>query len=179
MWLANGLTLARIPLAGVFWLTYGRIEWSIAVIALAAISDALDGRIARRARARIGDRAGHAGEWLDPVADKIFVFVVLATLVAHDAAPWQVAVMILARELVIVPLGIIYRVVLVARPPVEHAFQADLLGKATTIAQLFAVLAIVAHAPLVGLALAIAAAALGLAAAGHYVVRATHAARLA
>ena len=179
MWLANGLTLARIPLAGVFWLTYGHVAWSMAVIALAAVTDALDGRIARRARARIGPCASHAGEWLDPVADKVFVFVVLATLVAHAAAPWSVAVLILARELVIVPLGIIYRVVLVAKPPVEHAFQADLLGKATTIAQLFAVLAIVAHAQLLGLSLAIAAGVLGLAAAGHYVIRATHAARVA
>ena len=71
------------------------------------------------------------------------------------------------------PLGIVYRVVLVARPRVEHAFQADALGKATTIAQLFAVVAIVVHS---GFAVPLAALAcvLGLAASAHYVVRATH-----
>jgi phosphatidylglycerophosphate synthase len=172
MWLANGLTVARIPLAAVFWATYGRVEWSILAIVLAAATDALDGRIARRARARIGAGAGHAGEWLDPVADKIFVFTVAASIVAHGDAPWALAVLVLARELVIVPAGIVYRLVLVHRPPVEHAFQADALGKATTIVQLAAVLALVTRAPVVGPVLAVAAAVLGLAAAVHYVVRA-------
>jgi phosphatidylglycerophosphate synthase len=173
MWLANALTLARIPLAGVFWLTYGRVEWSIAVIALAALTDALDGRIARRARARIGPRASRAGEWLDPVADKVFVFVVLATIVSHGAAPWTLAMLVLARELVIVPLGIAYRVALVARPHVEHAFQADALGKVTTALQMFAVAAIAANSSL-AFPLAGGACIVGLAAAAHYVVRATH-----
>jgi len=171
MWLANTLTVARIPLAAVFWATYGRVEWSILVIVLAAATDALDGRIARRARAR-SPNAGHAGEWLDPVADKVFVFVVLGSIVAHGDAPWALAVLVLARELVIVPLGIAYRFMLVSRPPVEHAFQADALGKATTIVQLAAVLALVTRAPVVGPVLAVAAAVLGLAAAVHYVVRA-------
>ena len=175
MWLANALTIARIPLAAVFWLTYGDVKWSIGVVAAAAVSDALDGRIARRARARIGPRASHAGEWLDPIADKIFVFAVLAAIVAHGAATWQLAVLVAARELVIVPLGIVYRLALVARPPVEHAFQADALGKATTVAQMFAVAAIIAGSP-AAVPLAALAAVLGLAASAHYVVRATHAA---
>lgn len=175
MWLANALTIARIPLAAVFWLTYGSVWWSVAVIAAAAVSDALDGRIARRARARIGPRASHAGEWLDPVADKVFVFSVLGAIVAHGDVSWQLAVLVAARELVIVPLGIVYRLALVARPPVEHAFQADALGKATTVTQMFAVAAIVTNAPVAG-PLAALAAVFGIAASAHYVVRATHAA---
>jgi phosphatidylglycerophosphate synthase len=172
MWLANGLTLSRIPLAAVFWATYGRVEWSIAVILAAAVSDALDGRVARRARA-LSPKAGHAGEWLDPLADKVFVLVVLATIVEHGDAPLSLVLLVLARELVIVPLGIIYRVVLVARPPVEHAFRADMLGKTTTVLQLATMVALVGGAhEIIGAGLAVGAAVVGLAAAAHYVLRA-------
>jgi len=85
MWLANALTLSRIPLAGLFWLTYGDRAWSFAILAVAAITDALDGTFARRARART-PCASTAGEWLDPLADKIFVIVVLAAAVCHGAS---------------------------------------------------------------------------------------------
>src|SRR5688572_21691773 len=38
MWLAHALTLSRIPLAAVFWLTYGDRRWSIALVMLAALT---------------------------------------------------------------------------------------------------------------------------------------------
>lgn len=182
MWLANTLTLSRIPLAAVFWASYGRVVWSLAILALAAITDALDGRAARRARRRahISRRVATAGEWLDPVADKVFVVVVLAAIVAHGAAPAAVVLAIAARELVIVPLGLAYRIALVARPHVDHAFQADALGKVTTVLQLFAVTAIVARVPAaIVIPLAVTTGVLGLAAAARYVVRATAAPRAA
>ncbi len=173
MWLANGLTLARIPLALGFWVTYGELGWSLAIVAVAALTDALDGHFARRARARSGrvqDVRGSVGEWLDPLADKGFVGVALAAAIAHGA-PWQLAVLVIARELVLLPLAAVYRVALAARPRVAHAFQADAIGKATTIAQLAAVVAIVARLT-IAVPLALAAAGLGLVAAGRYVARA-------
>ncbi|MGE5187243.1 MAG: CDP-alcohol phosphatidyltransferase family protein [Acidobacteriota bacterium] len=177
MWLAHGLTLARIPLAGLFWLSYGRVGWSLAIVMVAALTDALDGAVARRAHARSGrpqDVRGTAGEWLDPLADKVFVLVALGVAVAHGAS-WPLAVIALAREIVLVPLAIAYRLV---GPRVPHAFQADALGKLTTIVQLAAVVAIVAELP-VAPPLAFASGALGVAAAAHYVVRATATARVA
>lgn len=167
MWVANALTLSRLPLAIVFVVTYGDPRWSISVIAVAALTDALDGTIARRARARAsarGQRVSQAGEWLDPVADKLFLATVVVTLALHGT-PLSVILAIGARELAIIPLGLAYRVV---RPHTEHAFKADALGKATTVAQLAAVASAVAHTGWTE-PLAVLAGGLGIAAVAHYV----------
>jgi cardiolipin synthase len=168
MWLANTLTISRIPLAILFWVTYGDVYWSLAIVALAALTDALDGTIARWARAR--GSSSTAGEWLDPLADKFFVLVVLASIAIQQHTPWPIIIAIGARELLIIPIGIAYRLVLSTRPPVEHAFKADALGKATTIAQLFALTAVIGDLPWAP-AIAIVTGVLGVTAAAHYVVR--------
>ena len=171
MWLANALTISRIPIAVVFWLTYGDWRWSLGLVALAAATDAADGNVARWARRRTGDTSASAGEWLDPVADKVFILVVLAAIQVHDPAPWGLLALIVARELVIIPLGAIYRLVVHGRR--EHAFQAGALGKAATVAELFAIGALILRSPVVW-PLAVAAAVLGLLAVGHYIIRARH-----
>lgn len=171
MWLAHALTFSRIPIAILFWLTYGDWRISFALVVLAALTDAADGTVARRARRRSGDTGPSAGEWLDPVADKIFILVVLAAIQVHDPAPWGLVALIVARELVLIPLAAAYRLVVHGRG--EHAFQAQAVGKAATIAELVAIGALVAYRPLVA-PLAITAAALGLLAVIHYVLRATH-----
>lgn len=172
MWLANALTLSRIPLAVVFWLTYGT-DWrlSLGLVALAAVTDAADGTVARRARRRTRDTRPSIGEWLDPVADKVFVVLVLGAIQVRDPAPWGLVALIVARELVLIPLGGLYRVLVHGRG--EHAFQAQALGKAATIAELFAIAALIAYRPAVP-PLAIAAAVLGLLAVIQYILRATH-----
>jgi cardiolipin synthase len=176
MWLANALTLSRIPLAVVFWLTYGT-DWrlSLGLVALAAVSDAADGTIARWAlRRRTHDTRPSrptVGEWLDPVADKVFVVLVLGAIQAHDPAPWGLVALIVARELVLIPLGGLYRLLVHGRG--EHAFQAQALGKAATIAELLAIAALIVYRPAVP-PLAIAAAVLGVLAVVQYILRATH-----
>src|SRR5262245_29702605 len=116
MWLANALTISRIPLAVVFWLTYGHAAVSVAVIAAAALSDSLDGAIARWARAHARGPVSTSGEWLDPLADKIFIVVVLATIAVHEHVSLAVVLAVAARELLIIPLGIAYRLTLLHRP---------------------------------------------------------------
>ena len=169
MWVANALTLCRIPLAIAFCLTYGDRRWSLAIIAAAALTDALDGTVARRARARArlqGMPVSSAGEWLDPVADKLFLAAVVAMLAIHGTPVW-VILAIAARELAIIPLGIAHRIV---RPHTEHAFKADALGKVTTVVQLAAVASAVAGSPWTR-HLVVLAGGLGLTAVVHYVIR--------
>lgn len=168
MWLANALSLSRIPLAGAFWVTYGDRAWSLALVVLAALTDAADGTVARWARRRTGDRST-TGEWLDPLADKVFVIFVLGAIQAHDPAPWGLVALIAARELVLIPLAAVYRVAVHGRR--AHAFKAEPIGKAATIAELGAVVALILRSP-IAWPLALAAAGLGLAAVGSYVVRA-------
>lgn len=175
MWLANALTLARIPLALAFWATYGDLRWSFAIVAVAALTDALDGPLARAARRRAylhGVRTSTAGEWLDPVADKFFVIVAVIAIASHHDAPLSMLLFACTRELAIVPLGIAYRIALFTRPRIEHAFRADPIGKATTIAQLVALATIAVHSRWAPVATMVAGV-LGVLAVGHYVDRAT------
>ena len=75
--------------------------------------------------------------------------------------------------IVLVPLAAVYRLVFYARRGhADHAFQAGLIGKAATVAELFAILALVAGSRAV-IPLALAAATLGLIAVGQYIVRAS------
>jgi cardiolipin synthase len=172
MWLANALTLSRIPLAVVFWLTYGQPTTSLAIIGVAALTDALDGAVARMARSRReaqGLRSSSIGEWLDPLADKVFVIGVLGAIQAHEPAPWLVIALIAAREVVLIPLVAIYRLAVHGRAP--HAFQARPIGKAATIAELAAIVALIIN-PQIAAPIAIVAAVLGLAAVLQYITRA-------
>src|SRR3954469_5319558 len=167
MWLAHALTLSRIPIAAVFWLTYGNQPLSLALVVLAALTDAADGNVARWVKRRSGSTST-LGEWLDPLADKIFVVLVLGAIQVHDPVPWGLMALIVARELVLVPVAMIYRIVIHGRG--EHAFKAGALGKAATIAEFAAIVAIILHSPFL-LPLAITAGVLGLAAVAAYIDR--------
>ena len=170
MWLAHALTLSRIPLALALWWAWGDPAWSVALVAIAALTDMADGRVARRARLR-GDRGPDIGGWLDPAVDKLFVAVVLAVIWVHGrlAEPAVVIALIGARELVLVPLIAVY----LARRRPHAPLRADRLGKLTTVAQ-FIALCVIAVAPEHALPAAVVAAGFGLVAAGHYVATATH-----
>jgi cardiolipin synthase (CMP-forming) len=171
MWLAHALTLSRIPIAIVFWLTYGQSRaLSLGLVVLAALTDSADGTVARRAKRRTGSTST-LGEWLDPVADKLFVLGVLAAIQVHEPVPWAVIALIVARELVLIPLAAIYRLVVHGRHRGAHAFKARFLGKAATVAEFLAISALVVRSPAV-VPIAIFAAVLGLAAVVVYIVRA-------
>ena len=58
--LPNVLTLARVPLAGLLWIVPGNAVYVFTLGAIAAITDMLDGRVARALRHRVW-RAGDCG----------------------------------------------------------------------------------------------------------------------
>jgi CDP-diacylglycerol---glycerol-3-phosphate 3-phosphatidyltransferase len=163
MWLAHALTLSRIPIAVGFWWAYGS-GWAVVLIALAALTDTLDGNVARALRRR-GATGPDIGGWLDPLIDKVFVAIVLAILWLHTR-DLAVIALVGARELLLVPLLAVYVVVRTR----DRALSADPLGKAATVAQ-FVALAIVLAVPAWSLIAAAVAAAFGVVAVAHYVVR--------
>ena len=165
MWVAHALTLSRIPLALALVWMWGDPAWSAALLALAAVTDAADGRIARWVKRR-GGRGPDIGGWLDPAVDKLFVAIVLAAIAFHTHDLVVIA-LVGAREIVLVPLLAIY----LARRTPHRALRADVFGKIATIAQ-FLALGVIALAPACALPAAGLAAALGLIAAGHYVAKA-------
>jgi CDP-diacylglycerol---glycerol-3-phosphate 3-phosphatidyltransferase len=92
--------------------TSGAYPAAASLFVLAALTDFLDGYLARR-----WDVATTLGSFLDTTADKLLVSCALVALVAVDrVSPWIVAV-IVARELVILGLrGVVAAEGLVMRP---------------------------------------------------------------
>jgi CDP-diacylglycerol--glycerol-3-phosphate 3-phosphatidyltransferase len=135
--LPNALTLARILLVPVLIValsveTPGGSAVAAAVFALAALTDGLDGYIARSRQA-----VTTFGKVMDPVADKLLVAAALIALVSLDrVAPW-VAMVIIAREFAVSGLRI-------AAGQRGVVIPASGLGKLKTIVQVAAVLALIA-----------------------------------
>lgn len=101
--LPNVITVTRILLIPVFIVLYVlQKDWSIfaasVLFALAAITDWLDGYLARRL-----DQTTPFGAFLDPVADKLIVVAALIILVAYHNNPWLTlpSLIIVGREIVI------------------------------------------------------------------------------
>jgi phosphatidylglycerophosphate synthase len=169
MWLAHLLTLSRLPLAALFWFVADRPDAAIAVLAAAGVTDLLDGRLARADRRRRGapEDAGGIGGWLDPLCDKAFVIAVLIAIWARHDPPVPVVVAIAARELVLVPAVIVYRVTPAVRARLRYRFRAGPIGKAATACQFVAILSVLTL-PALAPALAALAAIVGLLAAARY-----------
>jgi CDP-diacylglycerol--glycerol-3-phosphate 3-phosphatidyltransferase len=135
--LPNALTLVRILLVPVVVVALiveapGGSVLAAAVFALAALTDGLDGYIARSRQA-----VTTFGRVMDPVADKLMVAAALIALVSLDRlAPW-VAMVIIAREFAVSGLRI-------AAGQQGVAIPSSKLGKLKTIVQVVAVLALIA-----------------------------------
>jgi cardiolipin synthase len=127
--LANQLTILRIMLIPAFVLlvVYGYLGWALVTFAVAGITDALDGLIARRA----GQRTS-LGAWLDPMADKLllvttFVVLTLPAIPLTHHLPLWLTVLVISRDVVIV--GVVAIVNMAIGP---RTFQPSVWGKLTT-----------------------------------------------
>jgi CDP-diacylglycerol--glycerol-3-phosphate 3-phosphatidyltransferase len=135
--LPNALTLIRILLVPVLVValtveTPGGSTIAAVVFALAALTDGLDGYIARSRQA-----ITTFGKVMDPVADKLMIAAALLSLVSLDRlAPW-VAMVIIAREFAVSGLRI-------AAGQQGVVIPASGLGKLKTIVSVAAVLALIA-----------------------------------
>jgi phosphatidylglycerophosphate synthase len=175
-WIADALTISRIPLAVAFWLVAPSRPWAIAVLAVAALTDVADGRVARWAR-RTSTRPpsyADAGAWLDPLCDKVFAIMVLAALAVRLDVPVALLLLVGTRELVLVPLVLVYMLTPL-RERWHYEFRALPAGKRATLAQFIAILVLVADMPGAPVVV-VATAALGLDAAARYLERAWRAA---
>lgn len=98
-YLPNSLTVLRLLLALPLGLFILRADYASAlgIGVLAGVSDALDGFFARRIGA-----LSRFGAALDPIADKILITVTFVCFALVGLVPWYVAVVVIARDLVIV-----------------------------------------------------------------------------
>jgi CDP-diacylglycerol--glycerol-3-phosphate 3-phosphatidyltransferase len=133
----NVLTLFRIVLVPVLVaaLLSSRDDGDLiaaGVFALASLTDALDGYIARRNRSVTA-----FGKLMDPLADKLLVTAALVGLVSLDRLTAWAAMVIIAREFAVTGLRLL---------AVEqgHVIAASVWGKLKTTAQIAMVLALIA-----------------------------------
>tara|TARA_R110002073_G_scaffold2129_15_gene14797 strand:- start:2031 stop:2585 length:555 start_codon:yes stop_codon:yes gene_type:complete len=104
-YLPNSLTFLRLLLAlPLGWLILReQYNWALVIGALAGVSDALDGFLARRL-----DALSRFGAALDPVADKVLITVTFVCLAEVGLLPWYLAIAVIARDLVIVVGAVCY-----------------------------------------------------------------------
>ena len=133
----NAFTAARILLVPVLVIVfYLPFAWAplacAAIFALAALTDWADGFLARRL-----SQVSTFGAFLDPVADKLMVAVVLVLLVQRDPTPWIAlpAAVIICREIVVSALR-----ELMAELGQRAAVAVLAIGKVKTAAQMAALL---------------------------------------
>ena len=90
--LPNSLTVLRIVLVPVFvgLLLYEHYDWALCTLLVAAITDGLDGAVAR-----MTDQRTRLGEYLDPLADKLLLTSAIITLsIVHFIPLWAVIVVV-------------------------------------------------------------------------------------
>jgi CDP-diacylglycerol--glycerol-3-phosphate 3-phosphatidyltransferase len=132
--LPNGLTLARLGLAVVLFACIAYAYWltGLVVFAAAAVTDWLDGHLARK-----HGSASAFGRNFDPLVDKVLIcgaFIYLLPVRDAGLAPWMVTVVV-ARELIITGLRSFFEAQ-------AASFGADWLGKLKMGLQCAALLAI-------------------------------------
>ena len=123
--LPNALTIARFALIPLFVVLLARADdghsWSAAVVfALAAVTDQVDGWLARKLEVE-----SQFGKYADPLADRLMIDVAVVMLFLDDRLPWPALVIIIGRDVLLV-LGTQLAV------PRGYEFSVSFLGKLAT-----------------------------------------------
>lgn len=133
--LPNIITLIRLPLALLY--LYESVPMRATILILAMLSDALDGYFARRY-----NYTSRVGTFLDPLADKLFVFAVLGTLLSEGRLlPWE-AITMLCRDFSVM----IFAVYLMYKGNLaQYQFRAIWCGKLMTALQFVVLFCLTCH----------------------------------
>lgn len=144
----NQLTLLRILLIPVFVLVfYLPLSWNnyfaCLVFAIAAVTDVLDGYLARKL-----NQISSLGAFLDPVADKLMVAVALVLLVQQNPVMYLAlpAAIIIGREITVSALR-----EWMAEIGARNMVAVSVLGKIKTLAQMLALGFLIFRIPVFGM----------------------------
>ena len=144
---ANQISILRLVFVPIFAILvierdYG---WALAVLGAAAISDVVDGTVAR-----IFHQESPLGVALDPIADKILMTTAYLTLAFREVLPWWLTILVLSRDVAIIMTAALISLVAGYRP-----FRPTILGKMSTTIQVATVFVAVGHQANVPLASAL------------------------
>jgi phosphatidylglycerophosphate synthase len=132
--LPNTVSLSRVVLALAFVLVSE--PWDrIALIAVAGFTDFIDGWLARHEKTE-----SVTGALLDPLADRIFVFVAISTYLVEGLLTTGQYFIFLTRDLATAAGFVVAKIIPTLRPAV---FRARMLGKIVTVVQLITLVVII------------------------------------
>jgi phosphatidylglycerophosphate synthase len=139
--LPNTVSLSRVVLALAFVLVSE--PWDrIALIGVAGLTDFMDGWLARHDKTE-----STAGALLDPIADRVFVFVAISTYLIEGQLTTGQYFVFLTRDLATAVGFVVAKIIPTLRPAV---FRARLLGKIVTVLQLVTLVGIIIMPELTG-----------------------------
>ena len=122
------LRLVFIPLFAILEVER-KFGWALAVLAIAMISDSLDGVLAR-----LLHQESPVGVALDPIADKLLMATAFLLLAFRGALPWWITIVVLSRDVGLVITALLITLVAGYRP-----FRPSLLGKVSTFFQMLTI----------------------------------------
>ena len=132
--LPNSVSLSRLLLAGMFVLTREPVP-RIVIIAVASLTDFLDGWLARRSQS-----TSRIGALIDPISDRFFVFAAVSSFLIGGEITTAQYFILLLRDVMTAIGFIVARSVSWLRP---ITFRARLLGKLVTALQLATLFAVI------------------------------------
>ncbi|MCL4523203.1 MAG: CDP-alcohol phosphatidyltransferase family protein [Acidobacteria bacterium] len=132
----NQLTFLRFVFLPFFVISiwYDHYDWALGVLIAAALSDLLDGILARRLNQKT-----ELGAYLDPLADKLLLSSSFLLLAMKGKVVWWLTILVLARDLLILVTAAAILLVVGYRP-----FPPSLYGKFTTGVQIIFIFLVVA-----------------------------------
>lgn len=131
--LPNTISLSRLIIALAFVLVSD--PWDrMALVAVAGFTDFIDGWLARHEKTE-----STAGALLDPLADRVFVFVAISTYLVEGRLGTGQYFIFLTRDLATAVGFLVAKIIPTLRPAV---FRARMLGKIVTVLQLIALVTI-------------------------------------
>ncbi len=126
----NALTVLRglgIPLFIYLALELEADGWAILVLAIGGATDYFDGKIARA-----WGQESRFGELADPAIDRLYIFATLLVLLAREALPLWIVILLLARDFLLGVLAVLLK--MGGHGPLQVTY----MGKAATFNLMYA-----------------------------------------
>jgi len=124
----NQITLLRLGFLPFFLILifYQEYRWALLVLVFVALTDAIDGYLARWLHQKSA-----LGAYLDPIADKLLLSSSFVVLAMSKKIAWWLTILVLSRDILLLVVAAVILIIQGYRP-----FPPSLLGKATTLSEI-------------------------------------------
>jgi len=131
----NQITFLRLGFLPLFiiLILYDQYRWALAILILSALTDTMDGLLARWL-----DQRSALGAYLDPIADKLLLSSSFFILALKGKIQWWLTILVLSRDVLILTAAAVILLVAGYRP-----FPPSIYGKLTTTVQILLVFVVV------------------------------------